>query len=128
MTSVMQGIRILEVAEQTFVPAAAAVLADWGAEVIKVEPPGRGDSLRSFGNAALVTPGDAVAVLFEHANRGKKSISIDLSTSAGQDVLRRIATTCDVFLTNKPLAVRRKLGIDAADMRSANPSIIYAGG
>ena len=70
----------------------------------------------------------SVNVLIEHANRGKKSIGLDLSTDAGLDVLYRIAATCDVFLTNKLPDVRTKLRIEAADVRAHVPNIVYVAG
>ena len=129
MTAVMQGIRVLEVAEHTFVPAASAILSDWGADIIKVEPAERGDAMRgimSTGNIGL--GGGAWHPLLQHSNRGKRSIGLDLSTPEGVDILYKLAATCDVFLTNKLPAVRSKLRIDVEDIRAVNPSIIYVRG
>lgn len=129
MSGVMQGIRVLEVAEHTFVPAAAAILADWGAEVIKVEHVERGDAMRGIGSTAGIPVGaGGVNLLLEHANRGKRSIALDLTCAEGLDVLYRLAATCDVFLTNKLPAVRRKLRIDVEDLRVHNERIIYVRG
>lgn len=128
MTAVMEGVRILEVAEHTFVPAASALLADWGAEVIKVEHVERGDAMRGLMSSGVGIMGTDVHVLLEHSNRGKKSIGLDLATPEGVDVLYRLAETCDVFLTNKLPSVRRKLGIDVADIQARNPRIIYVKG
>ena len=75
MTGVMSGIRILEVAEQTFVPVAAAVLADWGADVIKVEHVERGDAMRGLVITGRQSLDRTVHVLLEHSNRGKRSIA-----------------------------------------------------
>ncbi|OBI23479.1 CaiB/BaiF CoA-transferase family protein [Mycobacterium sp. E2238] len=129
MTAVMQGIRVLEVAEHTFVPAASAILSDWGADVIKVEPAERGDAMRgimSTGNLGL--DGGAWHPLLQHSNRGKRSIGLDLSTPEGVGILYKLAATCDVFLTNKLPAVRSKLRIDVDDIRAANPNIVYVRG
>src|SRR5262249_40413340 len=101
MTNVMEGIRILEVAEHTFVPAASAILADWGAEVIKIEHVERGDAMRGLMSSGIAGFGGSVHVLMEHANRGKKSLALDLSDPAGLDLLYQLAARCDVFLTNK---------------------------
>ena len=128
MTDIMRGIRILEVAEHAFVPTASAVLADWGAEVIKVEHAERGDAMRGLASSGVMPSMGAVHVLLEHSNRGKKSIGLDLSTDAGLDVLYRIAATCDVFLTNKLPDVRTKLRIEATDVRAHAPNIIYVAG
>ena len=128
MTQVMKGVRVLEVAQFTFVPAAGAVLADWGADVIKVEHPVRGDTQRGFLNMGGVTLDPARHTLFEHPNRGKRSIGIDLSTVEGQELLYEIAKTCDVFLTNYLPQVRQKNKFDIEHIRAANPDIIYARG
>jgi crotonobetainyl-CoA:carnitine CoA-transferase CaiB-like acyl-CoA transferase len=124
----MQGVRVLEVAEHTFVPAASALLAEWGAEVIKVEHAERGDAMRGLASSGVVSIGDGAHVLLEHSNRGKQSIGLDLASEEGLDILYRLAATCDVFLTNKMPSVRTKLKIDVDDIRAANPSIIYVRG
>src|SRR6478609_1062579 len=124
----MQGVRILEVAEHTFVTAASALLAEWGAEVIKIEHVERGDAMRGLASSGTVSFGGGVHVLLEHSNRGKKSLALDLTDEAGLEVLYKIAETCDVFLTNKMPSVRTKLKIDVDDIREHNPNIIYVRG
>src|SRR5260221_12739109 len=102
MTAVMRGIRVLEVAEHTFVPAASAVLSDWGAEVIKIEPLGRGDAMRGLARTGVIDLGAGdVHALLEHSNRGKHSLALDLATEQGRDVLYRLSAVWDVFLTTK---------------------------
>jgi crotonobetainyl-CoA:carnitine CoA-transferase CaiB-like acyl-CoA transferase len=128
MTAVMQGVRILEVAEHTFVPAASALLADWGAEVIKIEHVERGDAMRGLAQSGLAIMGGGVHVLLEHSNRGKKSLALDLNSADGLDVLYRLAKTSDVFLTNKLPSVRAKLKIDVEHLRAHNPKLIYVRG
>ncbi len=129
MTAVLQGVRILEVAEHTFVPAASALLADWGAEVIKIEHVERGDAMRGLASTGVATMMNSdVHVLLEHSNRGKKSLALDLTSDDGLDVLYRLAATCDVFLTNKLPSVRSKLKVDVEDIRAHNASIIYVRG
>ena len=128
MTAVMKGVRILEVAEHTFVPAASALLADWGAEVIKIEHAERGDAMRGLAQSGVVSLGGGVHVLLEHSNRGKQSLGLDLASEEGLDILYKLAASCDVFLTNKLPSVRTKLKIDVADIRSHNPNIIYVRG
>ena len=124
----MEGIRILEVAEHTFVPAASAILADWGAEVIKIEHVTRGDAARGLGSTGIAGFSGKVAVLMEHANRGKKSLGLDLTDPAGRDILYRLAAISDVFLTNKMAGVRKKLQIEVDDIRAHNPNIVYVRG
>jgi crotonobetainyl-CoA:carnitine CoA-transferase CaiB-like acyl-CoA transferase len=128
MTAVMQGVRVLEVAEHTFVPAASALLADWGAEVIKIEHVERGDAMRGLLSSGVGVMQTDVHVLLEHSNRGKKSLGLDLTTDDGLAILYKLAATCDVFLTNKLPSVRTKLQVDVEQIRAANPSIIYVRG
>jgi crotonobetainyl-CoA:carnitine CoA-transferase CaiB-like acyl-CoA transferase len=128
MTTILDGVRILEVAEHTFVPAASALLADLGAEVIKIEHVTRGDAMRGLASTGVApVPGD-VHVLLEHSNRGKKSLGLDLAQPDGLEILYKLAATADVFLTNKLPSVRARLRIDVDHIRGANPRIIYACG
>jgi crotonobetainyl-CoA:carnitine CoA-transferase CaiB-like acyl-CoA transferase len=129
MIAAMEGIRVLEVAEHTFVPAASGILADWGADVIKIEHAVRGDAMRGLASTGVMNLGDnTVHVLNEHANRGKRSLGLDLSTQEGVDILYKLAATADVFLTNKLPHVRTKLAIDVDDIRAHNPDIVYVRG
>src|SRR6195256_2360164 len=106
MTAILQGVRILEVAEHTFVPAASALLADWGAEVVKIEHVERGDAMRGLMSSGIASLGGDVHVLLEHSNRGKQSLGLDLTSEEGLDILYRLAATSDIFLTNKLPSVR----------------------
>jgi crotonobetainyl-CoA:carnitine CoA-transferase CaiB-like acyl-CoA transferase len=124
----MDGVRILEVAEHTFVPAASALLSDWGAEVIKIEHVERGDAMRGLASTGVAEiPGDVHALL-EHSNRGKRSLGLNLTTPEGLDILYRLAATADVFLTNKLPSVRQKLHIEPEQIKAHNPNIIYVSG
>jgi crotonobetainyl-CoA:carnitine CoA-transferase CaiB-like acyl-CoA transferase len=128
MNGPMTGVRVLEVAQWTFVPAAGAVLADWGADVLKIEHPRTGDSQRGLRQLGNVTIEGKRNPVMEHANRGKRSIALDISTPDGHELLMEIARTSDVFLTNFLPDARTKLKIDVDDVRSVNPKIIYARG
>lgn len=128
MTKVMEGVRVLEVAQHTFVPSAGAILADWGADVIKIEHPVRGDAMRGLINLGGVKLDPNRNTLMEHPNRGKRSVGVDISTPEGQEIIYELAKSCDVFLTNYLPAMRRKLNIDVEHIRAANPQIIYARG
>ena len=128
MTQVMKGVRILEVAQFTFVPAAGAVLAEWGADVIKIEPPGRGDTQRGFLRVGSIPVDPQRNTVMEHPNRGKRSVGVDLTKPEGRELIYQIAKTCDVFLTNYLPAQRRKLMVDVEHIRAANPNIVYARG
>ena len=127
MTRPLEGVRVLEVAAWTFVPAAGAALADLGADVIKVEPP-NGDPQRGLMNllGSAERPGPNPFV--EIPNRGKRGMTIDLATGRGRELLLEVAATADVFLTSYLPAVRKKLGIELEDLRGANPQIIYVCG
>jgi crotonobetainyl-CoA:carnitine CoA-transferase CaiB-like acyl-CoA transferase len=128
MTKVMEGVRILEVAQYTFVPAAGAVLADWGADVIKIEHPVRGDAQRGFLRIGALPVSQDRNTVMEHPNRGKRSVGVDIGTDEGRELLYRIAKTADVFLTNFLPDARQKLKIDVEHIRAVNPDIIYARG
>ena len=128
MTAPLQGVKVLEVAIYAFVPSAAAILADWGADVLKVEHPTMGDPGRS--TAAWGVPADVngVSHLWEVANRGKRAITLDIATAEGKQILMELVDDADVFVTNFLPAARRKLGIEPEDIQGRNPRIIYARG
>lgn len=128
MTAVMHGVRVLEVAEQTFVPAASALLSDWGADVIKIEHIERGDAMRGLASTGVTVVPTDVHALMEHSNRGKRSIAMDLASEDGRNLLYQLAATSDVFLTNKLPSVRAKLKLTVEEIRAHNPNIIYVAG
>ena len=111
MTQVMKGVRVLEVAQYTFVPAAGAILADWGADVIKIEHPVRGDTQRGFISVGGMKIDPMRHTMIEHPNRGKRSVGVDISTPDGIELIYEIAKTADVFLTNYLPAQRQKMKI-----------------
>jgi crotonobetainyl-CoA:carnitine CoA-transferase CaiB-like acyl-CoA transferase len=125
----MDGVKVLEVAQFTFVPAAGAVLADWGAEVIKVEHAEAGDAQRGL-SALMGMPVDngSFAPLMEHPNRGKRSIGLALEHPEALEILHELIRGSDVFLTNFLPRARRRLGIELDDVRKINPDIIYVRG
>ena len=123
----MEGVRVLEVAAWTYVPSAGAVLAEWGADVIKIEHPETGDPQRGLITSGLVQAA-AVNTMVELPNRGKRSVGLDLKSPQGRQILLELAATSDVFLTNFLPPARAALGIDVDDLRKANPQIIYVRG
>jgi crotonobetainyl-CoA:carnitine CoA-transferase CaiB-like acyl-CoA transferase len=123
---VLEGVTVVEVSAWAFVPSAGAVLADWGAEVIKVEPP-TGDPMRGLINAGI-GGGAGPSFPWEIWNRGKRSIALDLTKPDARDIVLRLASNADVFLTSYLPPTRRKLGLDIDDVRAVNPSIVYACG
>jgi len=128
MTQVMKGVHVLEVAQFTYVPAAGAVLADWGADVIKIEHPVRGDAQRGLLAVQRFATNQQRNALMQHPNRGKRSVGIDLSTEEGRQLIYELAAKSDVFLTNYLPSARRKFKIEVEDIRKHNPKIIYARG
>ena len=128
MTAVMKGVRILEVAEHTFVPAASALLSDWGAEVIKIEHVERGDAMRGLAASGTIPIPTSVHALLEHSNRGKKSLGLDLTSPDGLGILHQLIATSDVFLTNKLPRVLKKLHIEVDEVRAHNEKIVYVRG
>ncbi len=129
MSEVLQGVRVLEVASWTFVPAAGAVLSDWGADVIKVEHPATGDPQRGLITSGLVPRAAGGAnFMIEQPNRGKRSVGLDIGTDEGRELLYRLVERSDVFLTNFLPRTRRRLRIEVDDIRARNPSIVYVRG
>jgi len=121
---VMEGIRVVEVAEHTFVPSAAMILADWGADVVKIERPGDGgDAGRTM--RAVQRPGLRTNPFFEAANRGKRSVGMDLTRPEGRQQLYALVASADVFLTNMRDDARFKLGIEPSDLMALNPTLVY---
>jgi len=126
----MDGVRVVELAAWTFVPAAGAVLADWGADVIKVEHPETGDPQRGLVSMGVI-PGsgrNAMNFLMEQPNRGKRSIGIDVSTPDGLELFYQLIETADVFLTNLLPDSCARLKVDVDSVRARNPKIVYARG
>ena len=123
MYDVLKGVKVVEVSSWLFVPAAGAVLADWGADVVKIEHPVMGDPIRGLANAensgALMNPNT------ELPNRGKRSVGIDISTEEGREILYRLIDSADVFLTNFLPGARQRLAIDVEHIRARNPRVIY---
>ena len=124
----MQGVRVVEVAQWWFVPAAGAILADWGADVIKVEHPVQGDPQRGLVTSGLLPSTGGVNFMVEQPNRGKRSVGLDLAHPRGLELLYKLVATADVFLTNFLPPARRRLKIDVDDIRKVNPRIVYVRG
>jgi crotonobetainyl-CoA:carnitine CoA-transferase CaiB-like acyl-CoA transferase len=127
MTKPLEGIKVVEVAMWAFVPAAGGMLSDLGADVIKVEPPS-GDPLRGLQIGGMGGEGSKIDFSWESYNRGKRSITLDLKSAAGREVLMKLCEGADVFLTNLLPPARRAMGIDADTICAKFPGIIYASG
>ena len=131
MRKPLNGVRVLEVAQFTFVPSAGAVLADWGADVVKIEHPVTGDAQRGLVKvlgAAATVPGSSFAPIMEAPNRGKRSVGMALDNAEARPLLDELIRRSDVFLTNYLPSSRTKLSIDVGDVRRVNPDIIYVVG
>ncbi|MEO5843009.1 MAG: CoA transferase [Acidimicrobiales bacterium] len=125
----LQGVRVVELAAWTFVPAAGAVMAEWGADVIKVEHPEGGDPQRGLINSGMVAGGPGgVNYFIEQPNHNKRSIGLDLKHVDGYAIMLDLCRGADVFLTNWLPGPRGRARLDVEDIRAVNPSIIYARG
>lgn len=120
-TGPMHGLKVLDLSIALTGPYAAALLADQGAEVIKVERPGIGDIARWVGVAV-----NGMSSLYLVCNRGKRSVVVDVQKPAGADVVRRIAAESDVLIQNFRPGVMDGLGLGFADVSALNPQIVYA--
>jgi crotonobetainyl-CoA:carnitine CoA-transferase CaiB-like acyl-CoA transferase len=121
----LKGFKVVEVAQFTFTPSAGAVLAEWGADVIKVEHAERGDAQR--GDISHTRAGRFHPIM-DHPNRGKRSIGIAIEHPEGHDLLMDLCRDADVFLINFLPEARRRLKLEVDDVRKANPRIIYVRG
>jgi len=130
MAGVLEGLKIVEMGHWVAVPSACGILADWGADVIKIEPL-TGDAargLRPGGEAggAYIANGTQINWRIELHNRGKKSLAVDASKTAGRDIIYKLARDADVFATNYELKSLEKLSLDYEQLRKVNPKLIYA--
>jgi crotonobetainyl-CoA:carnitine CoA-transferase CaiB-like acyl-CoA transferase len=121
----LAGVRVVELSMYAFAPSAAAVLADWGADVVKVVPPKHADPM--MGNPIAGLPDDDVGVAFmwEILNRGKRCIALDVSTDDGRQVLLDLVAQADAFVTNLLPGARARFRIDPDDLSAVNPSLVY---
>ena len=121
----LEGIRILEWGIFYAAPGGSAILGDLGAEVIKIEQPVIGDPFRHRNLSRLEVAGFA-EVLFIGANRGKKSITINLDHPEGKQIVYNLAKKSDVFLTNVRRSTIERMGVDYPTLAKVNPGLIYA--
>ncbi len=124
---VFSGVRVVELAQWVFVPVAGALLADWGADVIRVEKPD-GDPYRGLMTQGIGSDGGGVNLSIALANRGKRSLAIDVKQAAGQEVLHKLLENADVFLTNLRPGALQRLGLDAGQLLARYPKLVYARG
>lgn len=129
MAGIIEGIRVVEMGHVAAIPAAATMLADWGAEVIKVEPLW-GEILRGMGkirgvDRVLKFDGGEMNWEFQVLNRNKKALSLDLKQEPGRDILYKVVQRSDVFISNYELSALKKLRLDYATLSQLNPKLIY---
>lgn len=120
MPGPLDGIRVIDATAMIAGPLATRILADQGADVVKVEPPGRGDLVRHMGAAR-----GGVSATFLTANRNKRSVALDLKSEGGRDVLRRLVATADCFVQNFRPGTAERLGIDEGALRAVRPDLLY---
>ena len=124
----LSGIRILDLTRVLAGPLSAQMLADLGAEVIKLERPGTGDDARAFGPPYLADP-DGKAnnnnSFYLCANRNKKSLTVNIACKEGQDIVRELAKDCDVFMENYKVGDLKRYGLDYETISAINPGIVY---
>jgi crotonobetainyl-CoA:carnitine CoA-transferase CaiB-like acyl-CoA transferase len=126
---VFNGVRVIELAQFVFVPVAGALMADWGADVVKIEHPVSGDGYRGLASMGILKVSDSgVNQSMELANRGKRSVGLDVRSDEGRGLLLKMVESADVFLTNFLPSTLRSLRLDVDDLRAVNPEIIYARG
>ena len=126
MKGALEGVRVLDLSRVLAGPWATQLLADLGAEVIKVEKPGAGDDTRHWGPPWHEHGEEKVAAYFLAANRGKRSVAIDFATEEGAALVRRMAADADVLVENFKVGGLEKFGLDAASLRAEHPRLIYA--
>jgi formyl-CoA transferase len=122
---IFEGLKVLDCASFIAAPAAATVLSDFGAKVIKIEPPGHGDPYRNLPNLPGY-PHSPHNFAWMLESRNKRSLALDLSKPEGQAVLHHLVAEADVFITNFPPAVRGRLGLTYAELAPLNERLIYA--
>lgn len=126
-SSAFEGIRVVELAQWVFVPSAGALLADWGADVIHVEPV-TGDPYRGLMTQGIGAGRDGVNLSMALANRNKRSLALDVQHEAGKEALERLLATSDVLLTSLRPRALAKLGLDEESVRKRFPRLVYARG
>ena len=116
----LDGITVLDLTKVLAGPYCGSILADFGAEIIKIEPPGRGDDSRSYGPHL-----NGGSLYYENLNRGKRGLNLNLKTEEGKQVFRRLAKQADVVIENYRPGVMERFGLGYEALRQINPRLIY---
>ena len=120
-----EGLRVIDAATVIAAPAAAMILGDLGADVVKIERPGRGDMLRMLSQLPG-TPDTSSDWFWQQDGRNKRSLTLDLKSERGMEVMRKLVASCDVYITNQPYGARERLGLTYEALKPLNPTMIYA--
>ena len=128
MSELLKGVKVLEIANWVAAPSACSILADLGAEVTKIEHPETGDPVRSIDvtpDGIITSDSDDENTSFEQLNRGKKSVGINLGSTYGQQIVRKLVESVDIVVTNLVPERQEKYHLTYEDCLTANPQIIY---
>jgi crotonobetainyl-CoA:carnitine CoA-transferase CaiB-like acyl-CoA transferase len=130
MTGILEGVKVLDMGHVVAVPAAGAMLADWGADVTKIEPL-TGEMARGIGRTGSASrvktyPGGEVHWIFQMLNRNKRGVAVDLKKESGREILHELVERSDVFMSNYELSALRGLGLDYASLSEVNPGLVHA--
>ena len=123
--TLLEGVRVLDLSRVLAGPWSGQILADYGADVIKVERPGDGDDTRQWGPPWWGPAEHRMSAYYLSANRGKRSIAIDIASPAGQALVRQLAADADVLLENYKVGQLAKYGLDCASLQALNPRLVY---
>ena len=119
--ALLKGVTVLDITTSIAGPYAAMLLGDMGAEVIKIERPGKGDDCRAWGPPWL----DGESLWFMSVNRNKQSVTLDYTTDAGRAVLHDLVKKCDVVIVNLTDRVQKKLGVDHAALSALRADVVH---
>jgi crotonobetainyl-CoA:carnitine CoA-transferase CaiB-like acyl-CoA transferase len=125
---VFTGVRVVELAQWVFVPVAGALLADWGADVVHIEHPETGDGYRGLVSQGILQSDNGINQSMELANRGKRSVGLDVKSADGRAILLKLVERADIFLTNYLPSTLERLRLGVDELREVNPKLIYARG
>ena len=121
----LEGVRVLDLSRVLAGPWSGQLLADYGADVIKVERPGPGDDTRAWGPPWFGDPAQRMSAYYLSCNRGKRSVAVDIATAEGAALVRELAAEADVLLENYKVGQLAKYGLDVASLQAINPGLVY---